>query len=64
LFIARSFGLPLSKVADNLAMLGREAGRDGRLVDETGPLDKLAALFERFAAGQLPNPVCQVDTRT
>jgi threonine dehydrogenase-like Zn-dependent dehydrogenase len=57
-FMARSFYFPLSEVADNLAILRQDAHRYATLVDEVGPLDHLAAMFDRFAAGATLKPLC------
>lgn len=62
-FIARSFYFPLNEVADNLAILRRDAKRYASLVDETGPLDALPELFDRFGRGETLKPICMPTER-
>jgi len=57
-FIARSFYFPLSEVAENLAFLERDIARYASLVDETGPLEALPDLFDRFGRGETLKPIC------
>ena len=57
-FIARSFYFPLREFPENLAVLRRGKEKYAGLVDETGPLDDLAGLFDRFAEGQTLKPLC------
>lgn len=57
-FIARSFYFPLGEVADNLAILRRDAKRYLSLVDEVGSLDALPGMFDRFGQGATLKPIC------
>jgi threonine dehydrogenase-like Zn-dependent dehydrogenase len=58
-FMARSFYFPLSEISGNIAMLRGDRKRYASLVDETGPLQELGLLFDRFAAGQTLKPLCR-----